>query len=334
MKAEVNHVHFKRDIWNKLLHWKNSWNNVTLEVHGARQVGKTYILTKFCSENFTNFIYINMAENSGKTFLSCIDSLRKMCLEREQKDFTIIELLKRYDSGFEDSINTVVLIDEIQESSSVYNLIRSFTRELKARVIVTGSYLGKTLDRDFFIPVGDIMSITLYPLSFAEFLDIFKLRRKQHECYCDIKANDELRLLFNLYMELGGYPAVIEKYLLTKDFVECENVRVMIVNTFISDSLRYFQDISDISVFQDLLRSIAVLMLQEKQGNDLTKELYKLTTTNGTSKISKKIIERAIAWLYVSGIIGYVSKVVDGDMLKVFLMQDSILTMLVWLVIL
>lgn len=310
-------MYFKRDIWNKLLSWKNSWDNVTLEVRGARQVGKTYILTKFCSENFKNFIYINMADNSGKIFLSHINALRTACEKGEKKGFKVSDLLEMYDSEFEDSYSTVVLIDEIQESSSVYNLIRSFTRELKSWVIITGSYLGKTLDKDFFIPVGDIMQVTLHPLSFAEFLDIFGMRERQYECYHNFKADDELRTLFNLYTKLGGYPAVIEKYMLTKDFTECENVRSNIINMFISESLRYFQDISDVSVFRDLLRAVAVLMVQEKQGSDLIKELSKITIADGTSKMNKKVIERAIAWLHVSGIIGYASKMMDGDALKI-----------------
>lgn len=38
---------FKRDVWDELLYWKNNMSTTTLEVQGARQVGKTYILKKF-----------------------------------------------------------------------------------------------------------------------------------------------------------------------------------------------------------------------------------------------------------------------------------------------
>ena len=37
---------FERDIWKSLVKWKNT-SKLTLEVHGARQVGKTTVLKKF-----------------------------------------------------------------------------------------------------------------------------------------------------------------------------------------------------------------------------------------------------------------------------------------------
>ena len=41
-------MYFKRDIWKELLYWKD-YSDVTLEVQGARQVGKTFILKKSSS---------------------------------------------------------------------------------------------------------------------------------------------------------------------------------------------------------------------------------------------------------------------------------------------
>ena len=58
----------------------------------------------------------------------------------------IYELIKRYQSDFKDSEDTIVIIDEIQESADIYNRIREFTRTLKCDFIITGSYLGRILD--------------------------------------------------------------------------------------------------------------------------------------------------------------------------------------------
>ena len=65
-------MELKRNIYGKLLEWKNADTGRVLELKGARQVGKTYILKKFGKENFQKMIYINMAEQSGKNFLKCI----------------------------------------------------------------------------------------------------------------------------------------------------------------------------------------------------------------------------------------------------------------------
>ena len=50
----------KRDIYKNLLSWKEKNSGKVLEVNGARQVGKTYILTKFARENYESFFYINI----------------------------------------------------------------------------------------------------------------------------------------------------------------------------------------------------------------------------------------------------------------------------------
>lgn len=45
----------KRDIYKDLKLWKTRNSGKVLEVSGARQVGKTYILTKFVKENYKRF---------------------------------------------------------------------------------------------------------------------------------------------------------------------------------------------------------------------------------------------------------------------------------------
>lgn len=65
-------MELKRNIYTKLLEWKKQDTGNVLEVKGARQVGKTYILKKFGKENFSRMIYINMAEDSGKDLLECL----------------------------------------------------------------------------------------------------------------------------------------------------------------------------------------------------------------------------------------------------------------------
>lgn len=64
----------QRDIYKSLIKWKENKSGKVLELSGARQVGKTYILTKFGKENYKNFIYINMAQTSGKDFIKCLDT--------------------------------------------------------------------------------------------------------------------------------------------------------------------------------------------------------------------------------------------------------------------
>ena len=57
-------MYLKRTVYNKLLEWKSEQNRSTLEVNGARQVGKTYIINKFADEHFKYNFYINFFEKS------------------------------------------------------------------------------------------------------------------------------------------------------------------------------------------------------------------------------------------------------------------------------
>ena len=63
-----------------------------------------------------------------------------------------------------------MIIDEIQESAAIYNRIRDFTRQLKSDFIITGSYLGRILDREFKYSAGDLESLEIHTLDFEEFL--------------------------------------------------------------------------------------------------------------------------------------------------------------------
>lgn len=45
-------MYLPRAIYQDLMKWKKSDSGKVLEVNGARQSGKTYILTKFAKENY------------------------------------------------------------------------------------------------------------------------------------------------------------------------------------------------------------------------------------------------------------------------------------------
>lgn len=107
----------KRTIYQDLLNWKTEDSGKVLEVNGARQVGKTYILDKFAKENYKTYIYINMVQSSGTRFLKCLESVQgewKPGMKREEK--VIHKALGLYDDRFTDCKDAIVVIDEIQES--------------------------------------------------------------------------------------------------------------------------------------------------------------------------------------------------------------------------
>ena len=73
--------------------------------------------------------------------------------------------------AFINSPDTVLILDEVQENKAIYERIRTFNRSLDCHVIFTGSNLK--LAQDYFQPAGDCISMTMYPLSFEEYINYF-----------------------------------------------------------------------------------------------------------------------------------------------------------------
>lgn len=315
-------MELKRNIYQKLIGWKRQDTGRVLELKGARQVGKTYILKKFAKENFRKAIYINMAEPSGEDFMKCFEKATEWNPGEARPEKPLHKALMMYDDKFSDDKETVVIIDEIQESAQIYNQIRTFAREFQAYIIVTGSYLGKTIQSEFFLPAGDMDHMTMETLSFDEFLDVFGERELYETIDLFGKGQgsdyDKLMSYYEIYQQIGGYPAVVVSYAKDKNLDKCFTLIRELIDIFVNESKRYFMDIVDINLFQKLFNAIAIIMIQEKQGiRDLTSELSKIAYQEESGRMTKKMINHAISWLQESHIIGYASKAVDCDYMQI-----------------
>lgn len=311
-------MELRRNIYKKLLAWEKENTGRVLELQGARQVGKTYILKKFGKENFSKMVYINMAENTGKNFSRCISIAMEWEPGKPMEETPIRKALELYDETFKDNKDTVVIIDEIQESAEIYNQIRTLAREFQAYVIVTGSYLGRTMEPDFFLPAGDMDHMVMESMTFDEFLDVFDEQElyEKIDLYGKGRTEDYKKLMeyYEIYQKIGGYPAVVACYAEYRDLNKCMGLIGDLINVFADESKRYFEDIIDINMFQKLFNAIALLMMQEKLGiRDLTAELSKIAYQEESGRTTKKMINHAISWLQESHIIGYASKAVDCD---------------------
>lgn len=312
----------KRTIYQELLKWKSEESGKVLEVNGARQVGKTYILDKFAKENYKNYIYINMVQSTGKTFLECLDIVKKDWQPGLKQDGKQIhKALKLYDNNFTDEKNTIVVIDEIQESPEVFSMIREFAREFEAHFVVTGSYLGRTFNKEYFLPAGDIDTLVLDTMSFEEFL----MAVEQYEIYqkADLYGHsshadyDELKKWYDIYCEIGGYPAVVKKYIEKQDVLACKKEVAKIIKIFIEESERYFDDVLEMNLLEQMLPAVAQSMIKEKKGSsDLVKELSGIVFRDDTNKVTKKSVNQAIAWFCRSNVIGYCGQVNEADILN------------------
>lgn len=312
--------YLKRKVYDRLLVWKNQSGHSTLEVSGARQVGKTYIVNKFADEQYKQKIYINLLDFSGELFLERYNDLRNEIKQGKEYENPVYELIKKYKTEFVDSPDTVVIIDEIQESADIYNRIREFTRFLKSDFIITGSYLGRILNKRFKYSSGDLDSMEIQTLSFEEFLmaaDKYSVY-EELDMYGNGNSYKELEELYGIYTNIGGYPAVVLQYLESASLDDCVTVLIKIIKLFTNESKRYFDDILDEAVYDNMFSGIARTLVKEKKGlekDSFSEELQNIVVKDYSSNISKASVNRAIDWLYSSGIIGFAGKLPECNIL-------------------
>lgn len=316
-------IELERTAYKKLLEWKKNAGRSTLEVSGARQVGKTYLVNKFADKEYKQKIYINLLELSGELFLNQYEKLWSEMTQGKRFENPVYELIRRYEPSFTDSPDTVVIIDEIQESAEIYNRVREFTRQLSSDFIITGSYLGRVLNKEFKYSAGDLDSIEIQTLSFEEFLRAMG----KWELYdqLDIYGGSgetvykELEELYQIYCTIGGYPAVVLSYLEQKNIEQCQAALEKIVHLFANESRRYFEDILEYDTYENIFTSVARILVKEKKGLDadsFSEELQSIVIKEYSSNLSKAEVNRAIDWLHSAGIIGFAGKLTGCDILS------------------
>lgn len=307
-----NEIELDRDIQEELVKWKNKRHQTVLQVEGPRQVGKTHEIKKFAYGNYQQVVYVNLVRDEyGFEDLMNQDAFMEIYCQRAGI------------GKFQDDENTILVIDEIQESREVYNSIRDLREQLSCDIIVSGSYLARTVNsKDFFLPAG-IAYLKMYPLSFKEFCRALKLEKQLMELDLyggsDLECYKKLEEAYRIYRYIGGYPQVVTTYLSTGNQADCMDVLGDLVQTFTAESSRFFSNSTALSIFREVYRSIMVEMVQEKRG---TGKSFLESATNFVKDSVKEPVSRnevrgAASWLLYSGIIGYCDLYNNGDVTDV-----------------
>lgn len=286
----------KRKIYDKLLEWKNTTNNKPLMVLGARQVGKTYIIKEFCKENFENFIEINLFKR--KDIVDMYKSMRN-----SDDKYKILKTLINFDLENE---NTVLFIDEIQESEELISELKYFCEEHNnLKIICAGSLLGVKLKRSHFsFPVGKVWMINMYPMDFEEFLISFDENLLLEEIKNHYKTNtpmvDALHQkaldYYRLYLVTGGMPESV-KYMvnINKDIIKYDsNILNTIIESYFNDMNKYVENNTESLRIREMYKSIP-----SQLANKSNKFQYSKIENNAR----KREYENVLNWLISSNMI-------------------------------
>jgi len=290
----------KRDILNDLNRWKVSRFRKPLVLQGARQVGKSFILKQFSELYFENCCYVNFDfEKELKTeFALTKDPVRLV---------SYLATVKGMDIKPE---KTLIIFDEIQECNDALNSLKYF-RELmpKQAVVCAGSLLGVALKREgASFPVGNVDFLTLYPVSFKEFL-AFYAEKLAHflENYVLNFALEKIPEIFHtqlieaykIYLCCGGMPEAIVRYFENRDWNEVDMVNNQILTAYTLDFAKHINS-KDIPRLQRLWQNI-----QDNLAKEDRKFKYSLIEKNARGRD----YENSVEWLVLSGLANRVFEV-------------------------
>lgn len=311
-RIDTNEIELERDVQKELAEWKKKRHHTVLQVEGPRQVGKTHEVRKFAGANYKQVIYVNLVR----------DEFGFEDLLQEER------FLDRYCEraglpAFCDDDSTVLVIDEIQESKEVYNAIRDIRERCRCDVIVSGSYLARTVNsKDFFLPAG-IAYLRMTPLSFQEFCRSLGMEERLLQLSPYGKSPKEdyevLEGAYQIYRQIGGYPEVVKTYLRTKSIEDCMDVLEDLIRTFTAESSRFFSNSTALSIFQEVYRAIMVQMAEEKKGTGRSSLEFVTDFVKDSMKepVSRNEVRAASSWLLYSGVIGYCDLYNNGDVTDV-----------------
>lgn len=290
----------KRDIYNKLLQWKNDSNRKPLIITGARQVGKTWIMREFGKNEYANVVYIN-----------CDNEKRIETLLSEDYNIDRILLGLQAISGVNiKSDKTLIIFDEIQQIPRGLHLLKYFYEENpEYHVMVAGSLLGITLNQGVSFPVGKVDIMEMNPMNFNEFLEamgqeqLLKVLNTNDWKLIDSLSTKYIELLRQYYY-VGGMPEAVYSYCKDKNLAQVRNIQNNILKAYRNDISKHATKSESVKIGQ-VLDSLPSQLSKENK-----KFIYGVIKTGARAAE----YELAIQWLIDAGIVHKVNRIKEAKM--------------------
>ena len=213
-------------------------DNRALLVSGARQVGKTFLIRKVCKELFENVVEINFIEQPDA--VSLLD-----------KATDVKNIFLRLSAIADKPLTpgkTIIFFDEVQKCPEIVTAIKFLVDDGRFKYVLSGSTLGVALQDIRSVPVGYMYEYIMYPLDMQEFFKAIGINdnvvNELKNCFLNRVSVDEFihkRMLgvVNLYLLVGGMPAVVQRYLDTNNIKSVYEEQIGILNMYKKDISQY-----------------------------------------------------------------------------------------------
>ena len=284
----------KRGAYQDLMAWKIMPSRKPLLVQGARQVGKTWLIKEFGRQEYDSCAYFNFEESPK------LSSLFEGDLQPEK----ILETFSAYQGQSIVPGKTLLVFDEIQACPRALTSLKYFCEQApEIHLVAAGSLLGVSVGKTGGFPVGKVNFLTLFPLSFFEFLGALDedglLDRLNKNTTLEPLAellHDKLLSLLRIFLFTGGMPEVVQNYRQTRDFMAARGIQKEILNAYQRDFSKYTTATQAVRV-SEIWRSIPSHLARENKK-------FKYGDVRKGGRASQ--FESAVEWLRTAGLM-YIS---------------------------
>ena len=285
----------ERALMKKLVEWKDSPVRKPLILKGARQVGKTWLMQEFGKKYFKKTAYVNFDHNPVMQHIF-------------DQDFDIQRILMAI--NIETGVvvtprDTLIIFDEVQEAPAAISALKYFCENgPEYPVIAAGSMLGVALHEGISYPVGKVNTLSLYPLSFYEFLmaqgeeGLARLLDDRDMEMMNAFHDKYVTALKNYYYT-GGMPEIVRFFSENKDYAAVRKMQEELLEMYEADFSKHMDP-------RELPR---VRMVWHAIPAQLAKENKKFFFGQVKKGARAKDFEMAVEWLMDCGLITRVNRV-------------------------
>lgn len=249
-------MQLERHIYKSLLEWKSEIPRKPLVLRGARQVGKTTLVKQF-AKLFKNKILLNLEKSADIDFFNRYSDAKTL----------VDALFLKNNIKFDEMNNTILFIDEIQESPEAISMLRYFYEDIpELNVIAAGSLLEHALKKVKSFPVGRISYLFMHPLNFEEFLEATghqMLLEEMQTIPISKTAHPLLLEAFKKYVVIGGMPEIVSKYIDKGSVASLPPIYESIWETYKNDIQKYATGETNANVMKHIV-DVAHLFFDER----------------------------------------------------------------------
>lgn len=312
-----------RDFLTQLVEWRLSDVRKPLILDGVRQVGKTYAVRAFGAENYQNIVEFNFEQDPSlvELFEGALDPIRLLTVMKASSGQPI------------NPETTLLFFDEVQQCERALTSLKYFCEIApQYHIVAAGSLLGLRLKTTTAFPVGKVNFLTVYPMTFLEFLDA----RGEGSLRKFIESQDprepfpaplrnKLEENLRYYYYVGGMPEPVAAFCERTDFVMVRELQRAILKSYMFDFSKYAapHETLKISAIWD---SVPILM---------SKENKKFIFSAIKHSARAREYETALQWLIDAGLVIKVlctehptsplMATALGDVFKIYLLDVGLL---------